>query len=217
MRFHGLVVRTLDSESSNPSSSLGGTFRFLLFYFWQSTTRAHKIFQWGLTNVAVGFEAIQQASGYHPFLCLRSAHKHSSLRGEGERMAITLFSFAAPHQTLCTRRSFTNCNSRFHSSTTLIQYPSKYIIIPLSSSSSSSSTSVMEDGPSPSSDALPATEDVDELPLSGCKGCGREEIENGCNGRGKNSRWDRNSSRVWLVANKSLQALSWIFSIRRKV
>jgi hypothetical protein len=23
--FHGLVVRTLDSESSNPSSSLGGT------------------------------------------------------------------------------------------------------------------------------------------------------------------------------------------------
>ncbi|KAB5564616.1 hypothetical protein DKX38_004670 [Salix brachista] len=82
-----------------------------------------------------------------------------------ERMAITLFSFAAPHQTLCTRRSFTHCNSRFHSSTTtLIQYPSKSIIVPLSSSSSSS-TSVMEDGPSPSSDALPATEDVDELPL----------------------------------------------------
>ncbi|KAJ6703430.1 hypothetical protein OIU85_029392 [Salix viminalis] len=101
-------------------------------------------------------------------------------------MAITLFSFAAPHQTLSTRRSFTNCNSRFNSSTTtLIQYPSKSVIIPLSSSSSSSSTSVMEDGPSPSSDALPATEDVDELPLSGCKGCGREEIENGCNGEGR--------------------------------
>ncbi|KAJ6705408.1 hypothetical protein OIU79_010164 [Salix purpurea] len=100
-----------------------------------------------------------------------------------ERMAITLFSFATPHQTLCTRRSFTNCNSRFHSSTTLIQCPSKSIIVPLSSSSSS--TSVMEDGPPPSSDALPATEDVDELPLSGCKGCGREEIENGCNGEGR--------------------------------
>ena len=28
--FHGLAVRTLDSESSNPSSILGGTF---LFFF----------------------------------------------------------------------------------------------------------------------------------------------------------------------------------------
>ena len=30
VRFHGLVVRTLDSESSNPSSNLGGTFIFLI-------------------------------------------------------------------------------------------------------------------------------------------------------------------------------------------
>jgi hypothetical protein len=28
---HGLVVRTLDSESSNPSSSLGGTYNFMYF------------------------------------------------------------------------------------------------------------------------------------------------------------------------------------------
>ncbi|KAL3599188.1 hypothetical protein D5086_007106 [Populus alba] len=101
-------------------------------------------------------------------------------------MAITLFSVPTPHQSLCPRRSFTNCNSRFHSSTiTLIQYPSKSNIIPLSSSSSSSSTSVVEDGPPPPSDALPATDDVDKLPLSGCKSCGREEIEKGCNGEGR--------------------------------
>ncbi|KAL9386911.1 hypothetical protein Peur_020035 [Populus x canadensis] len=114
------------------------------------------------------------------------AHKHT-LTGEGERMAITLFSVPTLHQSLCTRRSFPNCNSRFHSSTTtLIQYPSKSNIIPLSSSSSSSSiTSVVEDGPPPPSDALPATDDVDKLPLSGCKGCGREEIEKGCNGEGR--------------------------------
>jgi len=92
------------------------------------------------------------------------AHKHT-LTGEGERMAITLFSVPTPHQSLCTRRSLTNCNSRFHSSTTLIQYPSKSNIIPLSSSSSSPSTSVVEDGPTPPSDALPATDDVDKLPL----------------------------------------------------
>ena len=30
---HGLVVRTLDSESSNPSSNLGGTFSLILFLF----------------------------------------------------------------------------------------------------------------------------------------------------------------------------------------
>lgn len=28
--FHGLAVRTLDSESSNPSSNLGGTLLFLI-------------------------------------------------------------------------------------------------------------------------------------------------------------------------------------------
>ena len=32
---HGLVVRTLDSESSNPSSNLGGTSSFLFYFFFQ--------------------------------------------------------------------------------------------------------------------------------------------------------------------------------------
>ena len=30
-RFRGVTVSTLDSESSNPSSNLGGTYKFLLF------------------------------------------------------------------------------------------------------------------------------------------------------------------------------------------
>ncbi|KAG6788201.1 hypothetical protein POTOM_004256 [Populus tomentosa] len=101
-------------------------------------------------------------------------------------MAVALVSVPTPRQTICTRPSYTYSNSWFHSSaTTLIKYPSKPIIIPLSSSSTSS-TSVVEDGPPPpSSDALPTTEDVDKLRLSGCKGCGREEIEKGCNGEGR--------------------------------
>ncbi|CAK7335751.1 unnamed protein product [Dovyalis caffra] len=101
-------------------------------------------------------------------------------------MAVALVSVPTAHQTLCTQRSFTNSNSSFHSyTTTLIKYSSKPIIIPLCSSSTSS-TSVVEDAPPPpSSDALPATEGVDKLPLSGCKGCGREEIEKGCNGEGR--------------------------------
>jgi len=81
-------------------------------------------------------------------------------------MAIALVSVPTPHQTICTRRSYTYSNSWFHSSATiLIKHQSKPIIIPLSSSSTSS-TSVVEDGPPPpSSDALPTTEDVDKLPL----------------------------------------------------
>ncbi|KAJ6714319.1 hypothetical protein OIU85_025884 [Salix viminalis] len=101
-------------------------------------------------------------------------------------MAIALVSVPTPRQTLCPRRSYTYNNSLFlGSATTLIKCPSKPVIFPLCSSSTSS-TSVAEDGPPPpSSDALPPTEDVDKLPLSGCKGCGREEIEKGCNGEGR--------------------------------
>ncbi|KAF9689224.1 hypothetical protein SADUNF_Sadunf01G0069300 [Salix dunnii] len=130
-------------------------------------------------------------------------------------MAIAFVSVPTPRQTLCPLRSYTYNNSLFHSSaTTLIKGPSKPIIFPLCSSSTSS-TSVAEDGPPPpSSDALPTTEDVDKLPLRflekggiilrknarqkspfsveeinslgrGCKGCGREEIEKGCNGEGR--------------------------------
>ena len=39
-RFHGLVVRTLDSESSNPSSNLGGTsLLHFVIHFYSKTCR----------------------------------------------------------------------------------------------------------------------------------------------------------------------------------
>ncbi|KAF5734988.1 hypothetical protein HS088_TW15G00487 [Tripterygium wilfordii] len=100
-------------------------------------------------------------------------------------MAITLLSVPNPHQAPL----FGNKLLLGHGSTTLVRYPSKSVI-PLSASSPSPSTSVVEDGPSPSSDSLPvqpgsATEEPGQLPLRGCKACGREEIEKGCNGDGR--------------------------------
>ncbi|TKY60740.1 hypothetical protein E2542_SST17839 [Spatholobus suberectus] len=44
-------------------------------------------------------------------------------------------------------------------------------------------TSVIEEGPSPSSDEL-SVADYSEF-TSGCKACGREEMEKGCNGEGR--------------------------------
>ncbi|XP_059641958.1 uncharacterized protein LOC132283931 isoform X2 [Cornus florida] len=63
------------------------------------------------------------------------------------------------------------------------------LILRSSSPSSSSANSVVaeeeeKESPSLPSDALPL-QDTDSLPLSGCKACGREEIENGCNGEGR--------------------------------
>ncbi|KAI3938811.1 hypothetical protein MKW92_025468 [Papaver armeniacum] len=48
-----------------------------------------------------------------------------------------------------------------------------------SSSSSSSASLVEEDKPEPS------TEDFEKIPFRGCKACGREEVEKGCNGEGR--------------------------------
>lgn len=100
-------------------------------------------------------------------------------------MGFSLLSVPAPHQSLL-------CGSStwLHGSTTPIRYPSKLTIIPHCSSSSSSSTSVVEESPPPPPDALPvqpeaATVDTDKLPLRGCKACGREEMEKGCNGEGR--------------------------------
>ncbi|XP_021757694.1 uncharacterized protein LOC110722714 [Chenopodium quinoa] len=55
------------------------------------------------------------------------------------------------------------------------------LFITLSSSTSSSSVVEQQDSP------LPSTNDSDSLPsnFSGCKGCGKEEIESGCNGEGR--------------------------------
>ncbi|KAI3919547.1 hypothetical protein MKX01_018370 [Papaver californicum] len=53
-------------------------------------------------------------------------------------------------------------------------------IIPFCSPSSSSSASLFEEDKPQSS-----IEDFEKLPSRGCKACGREEIENGCNGEGR--------------------------------
>uniref|UniRef100_A0A2N9FFB1 Uncharacterized protein n=1 Tax=Fagus sylvatica TaxID=28930 RepID=A0A2N9FFB1_FAGSY len=104
-------------------------------------------------------------------------------------MGIALVSVPAPHQSLVSQRPNISSNTWLHGSTTLIRYPSK-LTIP-HCSSSSTSTSVVEEGPPPPPpDALPvqsesATNDTDKLPLRGCKACGREEMEKGCNGEGR--------------------------------
>ncbi|KAJ0106246.1 hypothetical protein Patl1_17502 [Pistacia atlantica] len=104
--------------------------------------------------------------------------------------ATALLSVPTPHQTQ--RPSITVTNSLFHPSLTSIKYPFKpSTSILLSSSSSSSSVSVVEDDPSPPSpDPVPvqsdsAANEPDKLPSSGCKACGREEMERGCNGEGR--------------------------------
>ncbi|XP_030951836.1 uncharacterized protein LOC115975264 [Quercus lobata] len=104
-------------------------------------------------------------------------------------MGIALVSVPAPHQSLLSQRPNISSNTWLHgSATTSIRYPSK-LTIP----HCSSSISVVEEGlppPPPPPDSLPvqsesATNDTDKLPLRGCKACGREEIENGCNGEGR--------------------------------
>ncbi|KAJ4842793.1 hypothetical protein Tsubulata_040660 [Turnera subulata] len=108
-------------------------------------------------------------------------------------MATTLLSVPTPHQKTLFSQPW------LHGSTiTLIRYPSTKPLICLSaSSSSSSSTSVVEEGPSVAPPTLPSspdatpdqpestTADAVKLPLRGCKACGKEEIENGCNGEGR--------------------------------
>ncbi|EOY25067.1 Uncharacterized protein TCM_016492 [Theobroma cacao] len=100
-------------------------------------------------------------------------------------MAMALLS-APPlsHQTSFFQRPY----SPSFSSITFFKYPSKPTI-PLSTTSSSS-TSTAEDKPSASPDVIPvqsepATVAVDQPPFRGCKACGREELERGCNGEGR--------------------------------
>ncbi|KAE9607648.1 hypothetical protein Lal_00026675 [Lupinus albus] len=81
-------------------------------------------------------------------------------------MTIALFSVPTPHQALFYKYSNT--------------YPSSSkFIVPLCSSSSTS-TSSTEPSPSP----LPQQSQY-ATKLSGCKACGREEMEKGCNGEGR--------------------------------
>ncbi|XP_028774741.1 uncharacterized protein LOC114731681 [Neltuma alba] len=95
--------------------------------------------------------------------------------------AFALFSVPSSHEPHLYKR---NCISR--NSREIVSYPLLKFNAPLCSPSS---TTVVEDGPS-SSDALPvqsdsAADDAVEIPQSGCRACGREEIEKGCNGEGR--------------------------------
>ncbi|KAK4262917.1 hypothetical protein QN277_028408 [Acacia crassicarpa] len=96
--------------------------------------------------------------------------------------AFALFSVPSPHETLLYKR---NCISR--NSWEIVSCPP--VIKFNAPLCSPSSATVVEDGPS-SSDALPFQSDPTadnavEIPLSGCRACGREEIEKGCNGEGR--------------------------------
>ncbi|EEF51375.1 uncharacterized protein LOC8288047 isoform X2 [Ricinus communis] len=104
-------------------------------------------------------------------------------------MAITLVSVPTINQTLSSQRPYnTNLNTL-----TLTRYSSiKSItfINRLCSSSSSSTSVVEEDGPASTPDDLPVQSplppvNADEVPVGGCKACGRQEIEKGCNGEGR--------------------------------
>ena len=67
MWFHGLVVRTLDSESSNPSSNLGGTFlwcSFWIFLLWISM-RDNVWFQHH-GNPRFGSKLVCRVAGFEP-------------------------------------------------------------------------------------------------------------------------------------------------------
>ncbi|XP_027343520.1 uncharacterized protein LOC113856078 isoform X2 [Abrus precatorius] len=81
-------------------------------------------------------------------------------------MTISLFSVPTPHQAQLYKNNYS--------------YPSfPKLTIPLCSPSTPTSV-IEEEGTSPSPD-----DPSEYLPNSGCKGCGREEMEKGCNGEGR--------------------------------
>ncbi|XP_031376470.1 uncharacterized protein LOC116192153 isoform X1 [Punica granatum] len=73
--------------------------------------------------------------------------------------------------------------SPFNGPSNLIRFPSSKLSAPLCSSSTS--TPVVEDGLPPPAQSDPPIETSDDVPFRGCKACGREEIERGCNGEGR--------------------------------
>ncbi|KAF8380033.1 hypothetical protein HHK36_027503 [Tetracentron sinense] len=86
-----------------------------------------------------------------------------------------LLPIPTPPQSLLSKRS-----SRWSYGSTIPNRPPAKLI-----PRCSPSTSVVE-GPSPSLDGVPIeAQDAEKLPLRGCKACGREELEKGCNGEGR--------------------------------
>ncbi|XP_030500303.2 uncharacterized protein LOC115715771 [Cannabis sativa] len=101
-------------------------------------------------------------------------------------MEMAVVSVGRPHH-LPFSFHFSNTTT-LNTSTTLKIPPLNHLNF-LSSSSSSSTrcrlASVVEQGSSSPSSDDSAMEDGNNTSLSGCKACGREEVEKGCNGEGR--------------------------------
>ncbi|XP_054824444.1 uncharacterized protein LOC129322264 [Prosopis cineraria] len=112
---------------------------------------------------------------------IKSVVRVISIRWEEMAQAFALFSVPTPRETRLYKR---DCITR--NSWEIVSYSPWKFNAPLCYPSSAT---VVEDGPS-SPDALPvqsdsAADDALEIPPSGCRTCGREEIEKGCNGEGR--------------------------------
>ncbi|KAJ4955538.1 hypothetical protein NE237_012321 [Protea cynaroides] len=82
--------------------------------------------------------------------------------------------FHRPCFSSCVRSQATNPLAAFKAKTTLLNTPLASLV-----EDSSTSSDVV------SIQAESAIEDADKLPARGCKACGREEVEKGCNGEGR--------------------------------
>ncbi|XP_038900223.1 uncharacterized protein LOC120087246 isoform X2 [Benincasa hispida] len=102
-------------------------------------------------------------------------------------MGTALLSVPAPffHSSSYTATPTTSHRS---GSATSLRFSSSRSITFLSSSSSSSSASVVDEETNsspPDQLSLQSQSDPDDSSFRGCKACGREEIERGCNGEGR--------------------------------
>ncbi|KAJ8768571.1 hypothetical protein K2173_022683 [Erythroxylum novogranatense] len=94
----------------------------------------------------------------------------------------------APHHTLFPKQLLYNTTTC--TSPTILRYPSK---LSISLCSSSSPTTIVKDGSTPSppgNDAFSLqsetrNQEFENILTGGCKACGGEEIEKGCNGEGR--------------------------------
>ncbi|KAF3448728.1 hypothetical protein FNV43_RR09441 [Rhamnella rubrinervis] len=106
-------------------------------------------------------------------------------------MGIAVVSFPAPNHLPSSQFCYTTTKSRLHGPRTLKTHPASKPPNLLRPPSTCCSASVVEEGPPPPPDdslsvkSKPVIEDTDTLPLRGCKACGREEVERGCNGEGR--------------------------------
>ncbi|KAL2342660.1 hypothetical protein Fmac_003945 [Flemingia macrophylla] len=93
-------------------------------------------------------------------------------------MSISVFSVPTPQ--LCTYRYSWPTPTYL----SLSSSSSSKLTVPLCSPSTP--TSVIDEGPPPSPNELPVVDQSENASFfSGCKACGREEVENGCNGEGR--------------------------------